>query len=70
MIHTHNDSHLTIGWSHSSEYTLVRYIVEVRRYVAREPGKVEVQTVTGYPRELPSTQLTHTVASLSKTLLL
>ena len=61
----HNDSHVTIKWSHSSDYLVARYIVDVREYVAGVKGKVEAQSVNGYPREISAIQLNHTVESLS-----
>ena len=58
-----------MNWSHSSDYySVVRYIVNVRQYVANGPGEVMIQTVRGYPRELSGGQLSHTVADLSKCL--
>ena len=42
--------------------------MNVRQYVADGPGKVMIQTVRGYPRELSGGQLSHTVADLSKCL--
>ena len=61
----HNDSHVTIKWSHSRNYLVARYIVDVREYVAGAKGKVEAQSVNGYPREISAIQLNHTVESLS-----
>ena len=61
----HNDSHVTIKWSHSSNYLVARYIVDVREYIAGVKGKVEAQSVNGYPREISAIQLNHTVESLS-----
>ena len=42
--------------------------MKVRQYVADGPGAVKIQTVSDYPRELSSTQLSHTVGNLSKAL--
>ena len=44
---------------------MVRYIVDVREYTAGVKGKVEAESVNGYPREISAIQLNHTVESLS-----
>ena len=65
---TQTDTHLNVKWSHSSHYSVVRYIVKVRQYVADGPGAVKIQTVPNYPQELSGTQLSHIVGNLSKAL--
>ena len=67
---TDSVSGITIDWSRSDSVSadIVRYIVDVREYSSAGPGKVQMRSITGYPLELPSTTLQHTVKSLSKTL--
>ena len=56
---------VTISWVDSAApFSILRYIVLVERYVEAGPGKETTEKVTGYPRELPGTQLQHTVKSL------
>ena len=66
---TDNVSEITIDWRRSDRVSadIVRYIVDVREYSFAGPGKVQMSSITGYPLELPSTTLQHTVKSLSKT---
>ena len=66
---TDSVSGITIDWSRSDSVSadIVRYIVDVREYSSAGPGKVQMRSITGYPLELPSTTLQHTVKSLSKT---
>ena len=67
---TDSVSEITIDWSRSDNVSAdtVRYIVDVREFSSAGPGKVQMRSITGYPQELPSTTLQHTVKSLSKTL--
>ena len=46
----------------------MRYIVDVKKYVADGPGTELTESVDNYPQEIPSTQLRHTVGSLSEIL--
>ena len=57
---------ITIRWSPSSG--VLRYILEVRQFVADGPGKEKMKTNDGYPRELAGTELEHTVTDLSEIL--
>ena len=57
-------SEFTIDWSSSDSADIVRYIVDVREYSSAGPGKVQMISVTGYPLEIPGTDLEHTVKSL------
>ena len=74
MINLENDSNIVIDWSGSDSLSediiIVRFVVDVREYLSDGPGKTKTQSITGYPREIPSTELNHTVVSLSKTLLI
>ena len=38
--------------------------MDVRQYKSDGPGKTKNDSVGGYPRELPATELQHTVQSL------
>ena len=66
---TDNVSEIIIDWSRSDSVSadIVRYIVDVREYSSAGTGKVQMSSITGYPLELPSMPLQHTVKSLSKT---
>ena len=43
---------------------MLRYIVDVREYISGGPGLIETQSVSGYPLELPTSQLHHTPTAL------
>ena len=57
---------ITIRWTLSSG--VLRYILEVRQFVAGGPGKEKIKTIDGYPRELSGVVLGHTVTNMSKIL--
>ena len=57
---------ITIRWTPSS--SVLRYILEVRQFVADGPGKEKVKTIDDYPRELAGIELEHTVTDLSEIL--
>ena len=44
---------------------VLRYIVDVREYIPGGPGLIKTQSISGYPRELPVSQLHHTPTALS-----
>ena len=63
-----NNDKATITWAPPSERdTILRYIVEVRKYVNVGPGRETAEIISGYPQELPGTQRDHTVESLGET---
>ena len=66
MLRVDSVSEFTIDWSRSDSAAIVRYIVDVRKYASAGPGKVQMTSVTGYPQQIPGTDLEHTVKSLSK----
>ena len=68
MLRVDSVSEFTIDWSRSDSADIVRYIVDVREYSSDGPGKVQMTSVTGYPLEIPGTDLEHTVKALSKIL--
>ena len=57
-------SQITIDWTSSvaGADRVLRYIVDVREYIS---GLIKTQSVSGYPRELPVSQLHHTPTALS-----
>ena len=66
VIDNESDSSIIIQWNRSTNDAIVRYIVNVRKYVHVEPGKAKLEMVEGYPQELLAIYLNHTVESLSK----
>ena len=64
-----SDSEITIDWSNAgttTEYMIMRYVVDVREYSSTGPGKTKTQSITGYPHEIPATRIEHTVELLSE----
>ena len=61
-----NPEEIIIRWSPS--YGVLRYILEMRQFVADGPGKEKIKMIDGYPLELSGVVLGHTVTNLSKIL--
>ena len=66
VIDNESDSSIIIQWNRSTNDAIVRYIVNVRKYVHVEPGKAKTEMVDGYPQELLAIDRNHTVESLRK----
>ena len=66
VIDIESNSSIIIQWNRSTNDAIVRYIVNVRKYVHVEPGKAKTEMIDGYPQELLAIDRNHTVESLSK----
>ena len=55
---------ITISWPPSSG--VLRYILEMRQFVADGPSKEKMKNIDGSPHELAGTELEHTVTNLSE----
>ena len=60
-----SSSDVAINWRNSSR-DILRYIVDFRQFMSDGAGKIKNGSISGYPRELPATQLELTVKNLSE----
>ena len=67
VIDIESDSSIIIQWNRSTNDAIVRYIVNVRKYVHVEPGKAKLEMVDAWlsSRTILAIVRNHTVESLS-----